>query len=169
MKYVSLLAAAVALSACSSIQNAEVHRAGTVKLPFGPKIDCNPQPELVYSKAGDLIETIYPILHPYCDAANRPAETIWDRVVAFVTTGDRGSASTNGDPAPTRPRDNDDGDGPTAPQIATSQLTTPTDTGPSDPIVTPEVTDPAPNPNPDPDPDPDPAPQPTPSGSKPGR
>lgn len=31
------------------------------------RIDCNPQPELIYSKTGDLIETVYPILHPMCD------------------------------------------------------------------------------------------------------
>jgi len=70
MKHLILLTASLPFIASCSVFDGMVSRNITdSELPGIPtQINCNPEPTLIYSKAGDLIETIHPILHPTCGA-----------------------------------------------------------------------------------------------------
>lgn len=66
MKHVALLCGAVVVTAC--VQTSEISTR-SADLPGIPTtINCNPEPTLVYSKMGDLIDKVYPVLHPSCKA-----------------------------------------------------------------------------------------------------
>jgi len=67
MKKLLLSVVLITTSGCSVLENAGISRSMNFDKPTDIVIDCNPTPELIYSKTGDLIETVYPILHPYCE------------------------------------------------------------------------------------------------------
>ena len=73
MARIAMLGTAILLSGCSVLENVEIFKSTNGPGWLGGDelvIDCNPEPELIYSKTGDLIETVYPILHPVCDGTS---------------------------------------------------------------------------------------------------
>ncbi len=63
-----LIASTIPLLASCSMWNDLVSRDATdLDLPgIQTVINCNPEPTLIYSKTGDLIDTVIPVLHPSC-------------------------------------------------------------------------------------------------------
>ena len=71
MKPIAFLCGALLLGACSG-QSEFISR--TADLPGIPTtINCDPTPEHIFSKTGDLIEVKHPILHPSCHAKAKAA------------------------------------------------------------------------------------------------
>jgi len=130
MKHLILLTASLPFIASCSVFDGMVSRNITdSELPGIPtQINCNPEPTLIYSKAGDLIETIHPILHPTCGAQSSigviPLNVASDDNPAPVPTPSL-AISTPGAPA----------DSPTP----TNGAATPNQ--PNDPVVTDEPVD----------------------------
>lgn len=68
MKHALLLITSLPLiAACSQLSDLASRSGADPELPGIPTtIDCNPQPTLIYGKTGQLLETVYPVLHPSC-------------------------------------------------------------------------------------------------------
>lgn len=64
MKYIALLCGALAMPACTELSELSSRSADLPGIPT--TIDCNPEPQRVFSKSGDLIEVRHPVLHPSC-------------------------------------------------------------------------------------------------------
>jgi len=87
MKHIAIACGVLALSACA--QNAEINTRNSDLPGIQTKINCNPEPTLVYAKTGQLIEKVYPILHPSCVAAANRAAT--NQVEEDIRPGSRAS------------------------------------------------------------------------------
>ena len=63
------------LASCSAMGDMASRNATNLDLPgIQTQINCNPEPTLIYSKAGNLIDTVIPVLHPSCSAQSALGE-----------------------------------------------------------------------------------------------
>ncbi len=91
MKNFAAICGVLALAACAGQQPMTSKNPDLPGIPT--TINCNPEPELIYSKTGDLIETKYPVLHPSCEAgavagvATRSDQSLLDRMMAAIKPG----------------------------------------------------------------------------------
>lgn len=79
MKIYLALGMGLVVSACSSYDtfNSRNGQNVTAELPGVPtEIECDPKPQYIYSKSGDLIDTVMPVRHPSCpDKVTRAGAT----------------------------------------------------------------------------------------------
>jgi len=74
MRHIAFLCGAIAVSGCAG-QSEFASR--SADLPgIQTTIDCNPTPEMIYSKSGDLIEVKHPVLHPSCYGGVKAANAL---------------------------------------------------------------------------------------------
>lgn len=94
MKHIAFACGVLALSACA--QNAEINTRNSDLPGIQTEIDCNPEPTLIFAKTGQLIEKVYPILHPSCvAAANRAANSQLEEEIRPHTSISLGSKIAN--------------------------------------------------------------------------
>ena len=119
------------LAACSSWDDLISRDLVDPALPgIQTQIDCNPEPTLIYSKAGDLIDRIVPVLHPSC-TGQVLGETV---ELASPWWGFFGPPRSRASFFPTESLNDDD---PVPRTVATD---TPTAAVVPEPVVTPEPT-----------------------------
>jgi|GEM_PF-6999190 len=129
-----ILATLPFLASCSNWDDLISRDVSNPELPGVPtQINCNPEPTLIYSKAGDLIDTVIPVLHPSCTGQvlgeTVELEAPWWSIF--------GPPSTRASFFPTESLDKDDNVNPR--NVATN---TPEPTTTPDPTVTPTQPDP---------------------------
>jgi len=146
------------LASCSTWDDLISRDLADPALPGVPtQINCNPEPTLIYSKAGDLIDRVFPVLHPSCDGQVL-GETVELDAPWWSIFGPPSRQATT---FPMEATDDDYDDTPITVAANTPEEAT-TPTTPSDPSTQPDTPTPAVEPDTPSEPEPQPEPEPEP-------